>query len=76
MYEMFIELSVIANSPLISMGLYTAFDRTPLPRIGDLPNGLCTNLKFQNQAIQCFFVRATLGEVYTTELWEERATSI
>ena len=29
------------------------FDRAPLQRIGDLPNGLHTDLKFQNQAIQC-----------------------
>ena len=32
---------------------YTLFDRAPLPRIGDLPNDLHTDLKFQNQAIQC-----------------------
>ena len=45
-----------ANSPLISMGLYTVFDRAPLPRIGDLPNGLHIDLKFQNQALQyCLF---------------------
>ena len=43
----------MANSPLNSMEIYTAFDRAPLPRIGDLPNGLHTDLKFQNQAIQC-----------------------
>ena len=42
-----------ANFPLNSMGIYTAFDYVLLPRIGDLPNGLHTNLKFQNQAIQC-----------------------
>ena len=35
------------------MGIYTASDRAPLPRIGDSPNGLHTHLKFQNQAIQC-----------------------
>ena len=33
--------------------IYTAYDRAPLPRIGDSPNGLHTDLKFQNQAIQC-----------------------
>ena len=43
----------MANSPLNSMGIYTASDRAPLPRIGDSPNGLHTDLKFQNQAIQC-----------------------
>ena len=36
-----------ANSPLNSMGIYTMFDRAPLPRIGDLPNGLHTDLKFR-----------------------------
>ena len=35
------------------MGIYTASDRAPLPGIGDSPNGLHTDLKFQNQAIQC-----------------------
>ena len=29
------------------------FDHVALSRIGDLPNGLHTDLKFQNQAIQC-----------------------
>ena len=63
MYGMFIKyvtsrlgclrLPVEANSPLNSMGVYTVFDRTPLPCIGDLPNGLHIDLKFQNQAIQC-----------------------
>ena len=43
----------MANSPLNSMGIYTASDRAPLPRIGDSPNGLHSDLKFQNQAIQC-----------------------
>ena len=33
--------------------MYTVFDRALLPRIGNLPNGLHTDLKFQNQAIQC-----------------------
>ena len=69
MYGMFIKyvtsrlgclrLPVAANSSLNSKGIYTVFDHTPLPRIGDLPNGLHTDLKFQNQAIQCCFVRAT-----------------
>ena len=45
----------MANSPSNSMGIYTAYDRAPLPRIGDSPNGLHTDLKFQNQAIQCLF---------------------
>ena len=43
----------MANSPLNSMGIYTAYDRVPLSRIGDSPNGMYTDLKFQNQAIQC-----------------------
>ena len=42
-----------AISPLNSMGIYTVFDRVALPRIGDLHNGLHTDLKIQNQAIQC-----------------------
>ena len=46
-------LPVAANSPLNSTGIYTMFDSAPLPHIGDLPNGLHTNLKFHNQAIQC-----------------------
>ena len=33
------------------MGIYTVFDRVPLPRIVDSPKDLHTNLKFQNQAI-------------------------
>ena len=44
---------MIANSPLNSMLIYTAFDCAPLPHIGDLPNGLHTDIKFQNQPIQC-----------------------
>ena len=40
----------MANSPLNSMGINTVFDRAPLPRIGDLPNSLHTDLKFHNQA--------------------------
>ena len=35
------------------VNIYTVFDRALLPHIGDLPNGLHTDLKFQNQAIQC-----------------------
>ena len=60
---------MVANSPLNSMGIYNVFDRTPLSRIADLPNGLHTDLKFQNQAIQCCLfeprgveVRQTCGE--------------
>ena len=41
----------MANSPLNSMGIYTAYDRVPFPRMGDSPNKLHTDLKFQNQAI-------------------------
>ena len=40
-------------SPLNSMGIYTAYDRARLSHFGDSPNGLHTDLKFQNQAIQC-----------------------
>ena len=43
----------MANIPLNSMGLYTAYDRVPLLRIGDSPISLHTDLKFQNQAIHC-----------------------
>ena len=43
----------MANSLLNSMGIYTAYDCAPLPIIGDFPNGMHTDLKFQNQAIQC-----------------------
>ena len=43
----------MANSPLNSIGIYTTSDRVPLPRSGDYPNGLHTDRKFQNQAIQC-----------------------
>ena len=39
--------------PRTARDLWTASDRAPLPRIGDSPNGLHTDLKFQNQAIQC-----------------------
>ena len=64
-----------ANSPLNSMGIYTVFDRTPLPRIGDLPNDLHTDLKFQNQAIQwCLF--EPHGVKYDRAVGRERAASI
>ena len=48
-----LRLLVMANSPLNSMGIYTAYDRAPLPRIGECLNVLHTDLKFENQAIQC-----------------------
>ena len=59
----------MVNSPLNSMGINTAFARVPLPRIGTLPNVLHTDLKFQNQAIQCclFHVRRS-----TAKLWGEK----
>ena len=65
----------MANSPLNSMGIYTAFDRTPLPLIGDLPNGLHTNLKFQNQAIQCCLFEPREAK-YDKAEGRERAASI
>ena len=67
-------LPVAANSPLNSMGIYTAFDRTLLPRIGDLPN-VHTDLKFQNQAIQCCLFEPS-GVKYDRAVGRERATSI
>ena len=50
------------------------FDRAPLQRIGDLPNGLHTDLKFQNQAIQCCLLESR-GVKYDRAVGE-RATSI
>ena len=64
-----------ANSPLNSIGIYTVFDHTPLPRIGDLPNGLHTDLKFENQAIQCCLFEPH-GVKYDRAVGKERATSI
>ena len=43
----------MVNSPLNSMGIYTAYDRALFPHIGDSHNSLHTDLKFQNQALQC-----------------------
>ena len=57
---------MIANSLLNTMGIYPAHDRVPLPRIGDFPNGLHTDLKFQNQAIQCFLLEPREGDGSTT----------
>ena len=59
-----------ANSPLNSMGIQTVFDHTPLPRIRDLPNGLHTDLKFQNQAIQCCLFEPR-GVKYNRAVWKE-----
>ena len=64
-----------ANSPLNSMGIYTAFDRAPLPCIGDLSNGLHTDLKIQNQAIHCCLFEPR-GVKYDRAVGRERATSI
>ena len=85
MYGMFIKyvmsslgclrLPMVVNSPLNSMGIYTVFDRTPLPRIGDSANGLHTDLKFQNQAIQCCLFEPR-GVKYDRAVERERATSI
>ena len=62
-----------ANSPLNSMGIYTTFDRVPLPRIGYLPNVLHTDLK--NQAIQCCLFEPREVK-YDRAVGRERATSI
>ena len=66
-----------ANSPLNSKGIYTAFDRAPLPRIGDFPNALHTDLKIQNQSIQCCLFEPC-GIKYDRAVGRERerATSI
>ena len=68
-------LPVAANSPLNSMGIYTEFDHAPLPRIGHLPNGLYTDLKFQNQAIQCYLLEPRVLK-YDRAVGRESATSI
>ena len=68
-------LRVAANSPLNSIGIYTASDCAPLPRIGDSPNGLHTDLKFQNQAIQCCLFELC-GVKYDRAVGREIATSI
>ena len=65
----------MANSPLNSMGIYTAYDRTPLSRIGDHPNGLHTDLKFQNQAIQCRLFKSHEAK-YGKAVGRERAASV
>ena len=65
----------MANSPLNSMGIYTAYDRAPLPRIGDSPNGLHTDLKFQNQDIQCCLFEPREAK-YSKAAGRERAASV
>ena len=65
----------MANSPLNSMGIYTASDRAPLPRIGDSPNDLHTDLKFQNQAIQCCLFEPREAK-YGKAVGRERAASV
>ena len=65
----------MANSPLNSMGIYTAYDRAPPPRIGDSPNGLHTDLKFQNQAIQCGLLEPREVK-YSKAVGRERAASV
>ena len=85
MYGMFIKyvtsrfgclgLPVGANSPLNSIGIYTVFDHTPLSRIGELPNVLHIDLKFQNQAIQCCLFEPREMK-YDRAVGRERATSI
>ena len=65
----------MANSPLNSMGIYTAYDRAPPPRIGDYPNGLHNDMKFQNQAIQCYLFEPREAK-YGKAVGRERAASI
>ena len=64
-----------ARGGLNSTGIYTAFDRALLPRIGDLPNGLHTDLKFQNQAIQCCLFEPREAK-YDKAVGRERAPSV
>ena len=68
-------LPVAANSPLNTMGIYTASDHALLPRIGDSPNGLHTDLKFQNQAIQCCLFEPREAK-YGKAVGRERAASV
>ena len=65
----------MANSLLKSMGIYTTYDRAPPRRIGDTPNGLHTDLKFQNQAIQCCFFEPQEAK-YGKAAGRERAASV
>ena len=65
----------MANSPLNSMGIYTASNRAPLPRIGGSPNGLHTDLKFQIQAIQCCLFEPREAK-YSKAVGRERAASV
>ena len=65
----------MANSPLNSMRIYTASDRAPLPRIGDSPNGLHTNPKFQNEAILCCLFESREAK-YGKAVGRERAASV
>ena len=68
---------MIANSPLNSMGNYTApaYDCVPLTYIGDSPNDLHTDLNFQNQAIQCCLFEPREAE-YGKVNGRERAASV
>ena len=66
---------MMANSPLNSIGIYIAYDRAPLPRIGDTRNGLHIDLKFQNQAIQCCLFEPPEAK-YGKAVGRERAASI
>ena len=65
----------MANSPLNSMGIYTAYDRVPLPCIGYSPNGLHTDLKFKNQSIQCCLFEPHEAK-YVKAVGRERAASV
>ena len=66
---------MVANSPLNSMRIYTPYDRAPLPRTGDSPNRVHTDLKFQNQAIQCCLFEPREAK-YDKAVGRERATSV
>ena len=67
----------MVNSQLNSIGIYTytEYDRAPLPRFGDSPNGLHTDLKFQNQAIQCCLFEPREAK-YGKAVGRERAASV
>ena len=51
------------------------YDCTPLQRIGDSPNGLHTDLKLQNQAIQCCLFEPREAK-YAKAVGRERAASV
>ena len=64
----------MVNSPLNSMGIYTVYDHALLLRTGDSPNGLHTDLKFRNHALQCCLFEPREAK-YGKAVGRERATS-